>query len=219
MSAPPLLPITIQACALSVVSSLLAQVLGAYQNTTPLVEAFDWVAVLKFVVFAFIMTPPNVLWQTFLESSLPGKRKVLASEKGEKREQGGKPKESLNIPNTIIKTLLDQSFGSCVNTFMFCAYMAVWDLFVVQQQQQQQPLDVAALGGLVSAAVASRVSSDFVPFMKAGWRFWPWVSLGNFALVSDVATRNLVGGLAGIAWGVYVNLFAAGSSAVAVKEE
>ncbi|CAK7232587.1 hypothetical protein SBRCBS47491_008322 [Sporothrix bragantina] len=210
---PPLLPITLQACVLSVVSSLLAQVLGAYQNKTPLGEAFDWVAVLKFVIFAFIMTPPNVIWQTFLEDSLPGKRKAPVSEKG------GKLKESLNIPNTIIKTLLDQSFGSCVNTFMFCAYMAVWDLFVVQRALEDQPLDAAVLGGLVTAAVASRVSSDFVPFMKAGWRFWPWVSLGNFALVSDVATRNLVGGLAGIAWGVYVNLFAAGSSAAALKEE
>ena len=135
-------------------------------------------------------------------------------------EKGGKPRESLNIPNTIAKTLLDQSFGAGVNTFMFCAYTAAWDLFVVQRVLEQQMLDMAALGGLITAAVAGRVSADFVPFMKAGWRFWPWVSLGNFALVSDVATRNLVGGLAGIAWGVYVNLFAAGSSsAAAVKED
>ncbi|CAK7206875.1 hypothetical protein SEUCBS139899_009681 [Sporothrix eucalyptigena] len=211
--APPLLPITIQAAVLSVISSLIAQLLGASQNKTPLTEAFDGLAILKFVIFAFIMTPPNVLWQTFLESSLPGTRKAPASEK-----KGEKPKESLNITNTICKTMLDQSFGSSVNTLMFCAYMAVWDLLVVQGALGQS-LDAASLGGLIASTVAARVQSDFVPFMFAGWRFWPWVSLGNFALVPDVATRNLVGGIAGIAWGVYVNLFAAGSSAAAVKEE
>ncbi|KIH94611.1 integral membrane protein mpv17 pmp22 family [Sporothrix brasiliensis 5110] len=214
MATPPLLPITIQAVVMSVVSSLIAQLLAAYQNKTPLASAFDVEAIIKFVVFAFVMTPPNVLWQTFLESSLPGSRKAPASnDKSDKL-----PKESLNIKNTIAKTLLDQSLGSSVNTFLFCSFMAAWDVLVTQGQFSATATAPATAASLVGTAVVNRVRTDFVPFMKAGWRFWPWVSLGNFALVPDVATRNLVGGLAGIVWGVYVNLFAAGSPP-ALKEE
>lgn len=94
--------------------------------------------------------------------------------------------------------------------------MASWDVLVAQGPPASSSL--ASVASLVVAAVVDRLRADFVSFLKAGWRFWPWVSLGNFALVPDVATRNLVGGLAGIVWGVYVNLFAAGS-APAVKEE
>ncbi|KAL1892846.1 hypothetical protein Sste5346_006737 [Sporothrix stenoceras] len=213
MSAPPLLPITIQAVVMSVISSVIAQLLSAYQKQTPLVSAFDVEAITKFVVYTALVTPPNVLWQTFLESSLPGTRKAPAGEKA--KAKGEKPKESLSIPNTLAKTALDQSIGASVNTFLFCSYMAIWDVLVSQGQFAAGP----AAASVVGAAVADRLSTDFVPFMKAGWRFWPWVSLGNFALVQDVATRNLVGGLAGIAWGVYVNLFAAGSAPAPVKEE
>ncbi len=71
----------------------------------------------------------------------------------------------------------------------------------------------ATLHAALAAAVARYLRADFVRLLMAGWRFWPLVSLGNFALVPDLATRNLVGGLAGIVWGVYVNLLAAGSGA------
>ena len=44
--------------------------------------------------------------------------------------------------------------------------------------------------------------------MVAGWRLWPFVSLVNFAFVKSVETRNLIGALAGVVWGVYMSLFA-----------
>jgi hypothetical protein len=138
-------------------------------------------------------------------------RKAPASEKSKDE----KPKESLNIPNTLAKTVLDQSLGASVNTFLLCSFMAVWDVLVSQGQVSSS----ASAASLVGPAIVGRLRTDFVPFMKAGWRFWPWVSLGNFALVPDVATRNLVGGLAGIVWGVYVNLFTAASVVPIVKEE
>lgn len=142
-------------------------------------------------------------------------RKASTSKKAAK-DKAEKPKESLNIPNTIAKTLLDQSIGASVNTFLFCSYMAAWDVLITQGVATSSSPATAA--NVVGAAVVNRLQSDFVLFMKAGWRFWPAVSLGNFALVRDVATRNLVGGLAGIVWGVYVNLFAAGPAALAKEE-
>jgi hypothetical protein len=43
----------------------------------------------------------------------------------------------------------------------------------------------------------------------AGWRLWPAVSLINFTFVKSVEGRNLVTGLAGVGWGIYMSLFAA----------
>lgn len=58
-------------------------------------------------------------------------------------------------------------------------------------------------------AILDRVAREFVPLITAGWRLWPAVSLINFAFVKSVQGRNLVGGLAGVGWGIYVSLFAA----------
>lgn len=41
----------------------------------------------------------------------------------------------------------------------------------------------------------------------AGYKFWPLVSILNLSVV-PVEQRMLVGGLAGLAWGVYVSLIA-----------
>lgn len=39
----------------------------------------------------------------------------------------------------------------------------------------------------------------------AGFKFWPLVSLANLIFV-PVEQRMLVGGLAGLVWGIYVSL-------------
>lgn len=41
--------------------------------------------------------------------------------------------------------------------------------------------------------------------LVAGYKFWPFVTLLNLVVV-PVEQRMLVGGLAGLAWGVYVSL-------------
>lgn len=190
--APPLIPITAQAAAMSVFSSLLAQTLLAYKNGDAL--SYNWPSVVKFAVYAILVTPLNVLWQTYLESAFPGTRKTKTGEKATD------VKESLDVRNTVIKTLLDQSVGAGVNTLAFCVFMPVWAVLVEASNPANQSLYFAIAGSL---------SADFVDLMVAGWKFWPLVSIGNFTLVQDIATRNLVGGIAGIIWGVYVNLFAA----------
>lgn len=48
--------------------------------------------------------------------------------------------------------------------------------------------------------------AEFWPIVRAAWTLWPFVSLVNFTLVKTVEGRNLVGSLAGIAWGVYMSL-------------
>ena len=41
--------------------------------------------------------------------------------------------------------------------------------------------------------------------IKAGWSFWPMVSLSNLVVV-PFEYRMLVGNISGLLWGTYVNL-------------
>lgn len=47
---------------------------------------------------------------------------------------------------------------------------------------------------------------EFWPMMQAGWKLWPMVSLLNFAVFKSVESRSLVGGIAGLIWGIYLSL-------------
>jgi hypothetical protein len=47
---------------------------------------------------------------------------------------------------------------------------------------------------------------EFWPLLLAGYKLWPLVSIINFSLVKSVEVRNLVGAVAGVAWGVYICL-------------
>jgi hypothetical protein len=60
--------------------------------------------------------------------------------------------------------------------------------------------------------VLRRSRAEFWPIMWASWKLWPLVSVVNFALVESVERRNLVSGLAGVAWGVYASMLAARGS-------
>lgn len=46
---------------------------------------------------------------------------------------------------------------------------------------------------------------DFTTMLLAGYKFWPFITLLNLVVV-PVEQRMLVGNLAGLAWGVLVNL-------------
>ncbi|EFX02015.1 integral membrane protein mpv17 pmp22 family [Grosmannia clavigera kw1407] len=201
----PIVTTTTQAAVFSIVSSVLAQGITAYQSNSSL--SLDWHPVFQFFIFAIISTPPNVLWQIFLESSFPGyfqKETQKQKEDTESTQSKAALPERLNWRNTLTKTLLDQSVGACANTFLLCAFIATWE-----QGLQSATTSIAA--------VVSRTRADFWPLVFAGWRFWPWVSISSFALVPDVATRNLIGGLAGIVWGIYLSLATGPSVKVATE--
>ena len=98
---------TIQAAALAGLSNLLAQGIQAYRTDQPL--SLDYGALLQFVVFSLIATPPNVLWQEYLEEKFPADQ---IDEKGIKR---------LHKCNTAVKFVLDQTLGAIMNSFFFVA--------------------------------------------------------------------------------------------------
>ncbi|KAI1140696.1 hypothetical protein F5Y05DRAFT_282656 [Hypoxylon sp. FL0543] len=230
MAFPPIVTATIQSAVLAATSNILAQSLTAYQNETPLV--IDWVPVFQFVVFTLVSVPPNFLWQEFLESSFPAYHAAPTSaavasaaasdEKAlEQEEADGKLVEpKLNIANTAIKMLLDQTVGAAVNTFLFSLFMHSIQAAMVRppgtplsspDKSARYLFSRGAIdyGKVDWKAVVARSRAEFYPILVAGWKVWPVVSLINFAFIKSIEGRNLVGGLAGVGWGIYMSLLAA----------
>jgi len=136
---------TIQAAILNITSSILAQLLTLYRSSAlgakssalnPL--GLDFVAILQYLITCLILTPPNFLWQEYLEKTFPGfpiqkgKQKMKVDEDGNVRvaaiaftvkwltlRQGVFEEQRLNKKNTAIKFTLDQTVGATVNNIMF----------------------------------------------------------------------------------------------------
>lgn len=137
----------------------------------------------------------------------------------------------LDVGNTAAKFALDQTVGAAVNTLLFSLFMHSIQAAMSHRttgpggsaafllgglagmgqagagQQQHRALDYSQVDWRV---VVERSRLEFMPIMRAGWKLWPFVSLFNFIVVRSVEVRNLVGALAGVAWGIYMSLVAAG---------
>ncbi|KAL8855487.1 MAG: hypothetical protein Q9178_007869 [Gyalolechia marmorata] len=76
--------------------------------------------IVALVIFSIVSTPPNYLWQQYLERKLPGyqveKHESNGEVKGAQSVGGGiTVKRKLNVANTLMKVVIDQTFGSVVN--------------------------------------------------------------------------------------------------------
>ncbi|KAK0661936.1 Protein SYM1 [Lasiodiplodia hormozganensis] len=208
---------TATAAALSAASNVLAQLItaqktGKNEGKTADICAhrpsigekraftIDAVPVAKFVLFTILSTPPNVLWQEFLEDVFPGEKKVQpAINKGADDEKQGKKdvvkdkaqqkSAGMNWANVLWKFLLDQTVGGVVNTVLFIAGMK-------------------ALNGGNAEEVKIAVKEGLWPIFLAGTKLWPLVSAISFTMI-PVEKRVIFGSIAGVAWGVYLSLMAA----------
>ncbi|KAK0655781.1 hypothetical protein B0T16DRAFT_451416 [Cercophora newfieldiana] len=212
MAPPPIFIATLQSAVIGALSNILAQFITAQTAKTPFTISYP--PILQFFLFALISTPPNFLWQEFLESSFPAYHiaptsAAVASASASNEEElddeartGRLVEPRLNKGNTAIKTLLDQTMGAAVNTVLFSVFM------------HGMRAAMAGAGGGVRVenvdwvVVMGRAREEFWGILRAGWTFWPWVSLVNFVFLEKVEHRNLVGSLAGLGWGVYMSLFA-----------
>lgn len=105
---PAIVTATIQSTILSLASCLVAVYLSS--STPP---------VLALVTFSLLSTPPNFLWQQYLERKFPGyyTRKIEIDDDG----KGAKVEKKLNVRNTLAKFVLDQTVAALVNVVMFLA--------------------------------------------------------------------------------------------------
>jgi Mpv17 / PMP22 family len=126
--------------------------------------------------YAALTAAPNYLFQEEIEKKFPGRNR------GSRRGAG-----TLNIQNTAIKVIIEQTLWAGLNTAFYIAFMGF-------------------AKGLNSNMVKWEVQHDFWPLMQAGLKFWPWFSIFNQAVV-PVNKRALAGNVAGFGWGIYLNLF------------
>ncbi|POS79085.1 Mpv17/PMP22 family protein [Diaporthe helianthi] len=228
MALPPIVLATTSSAVLSATSNILAQAITAYRSDKQF--TIDWIPVFQFFWFTVASTPPNFLWQEFLESTFPASKTVPSSE-AVKSASGSNEKEldrearegklvetKLDVPNTIVKFTLDQTIGAAINTLLFSFF-----LHSIKQAMAHRTLttDLSDIAFLTSGKaidysqvdwrlVLEQAKVEFYPIMKAGLSLWPMVSLFNFVVVKSIEGRNLVGSLAGVVWGIYMSLVAAG---------
>ena len=80
--------------------------------------------IVALIIFSIVSTPPNYLWQQYLERKLPGyqveKHESNGEVKGAQSVGGGITiKRKLNVANTLMKVVIDQTFGSVVNVALY----------------------------------------------------------------------------------------------------
>ncbi|KAL9018086.1 MAG: hypothetical protein Q9185_004619 [Variospora sp. 1 TL-2023] len=105
----PLVSATLKSAFLSLCSALVATFLTPKDPP-----------ILALVIYSALATPPNFLWQQFLERTFPGyiteKKEADGDVKGGTPAGGGVTlKRRLNVQNTVMKVIIDQTLGSVVN--------------------------------------------------------------------------------------------------------
>jgi len=181
-----LLRVTFEGAVMSAISNTLAQIFRYYKEGS---SGIDPVAFVHFVILAIITTPPNYKWQLWLENTFPSNPKRAGPEMVGKKEADTIAKDektALSITNTLAKFCLDQTIGASGNTLWFIVMINL-------------------LRGNSFDHIVSTVQRDFLPMLMAGYKFWPIVTFVNLAIV-PFEQRMLVGGLAGLAWGLYISL-------------
>ncbi|KAL8965107.1 MAG: hypothetical protein Q9183_004024, partial [Haloplaca sp. 2 TL-2023] len=85
--------------------------------------------IVALVIVSTLITPPNFIWQQYLERKLPGQiieKRASGGAKGEQRAGGDVTiKKRLNVPNTMMKVVIDQTLGSVVNVAFHLGGIAV----------------------------------------------------------------------------------------------
>ncbi|KAM4065179.1 peroxisomal protein [Hirsutella rhossiliensis] len=219
MTSRALLDATLQQALLGAASNVLAQLITASKNKTEL--SVDWIPVFQFLLFSIISTPPNFLWQVYLESTYPAHPPAAPAPHAKKSDTAKRPPSQpapLSIRNTVAKFALDQTVGAVVNTLLFSVFIhSLQDAMAPAPRITSLP-KAAAYWTTPGAIDLARVRfadvwavslADFWPIVMAGLKVWPAVSLLNFTVIKTVPARNLVGALVGVAWGIYMSMVAA----------
>ncbi|KAK2798706.1 hypothetical protein FQN51_007568 [Onygenales sp. PD_10] len=181
MSLVAISKITVQSVAVNACSNTIAQVISAYRHDEYLEAKFPGS---HDVHAEASMALPGKDQQSVKRES-PGKS---SSEREE--EQKANPLQKLNVRNTVVKIMIDQTVGA--------VWMTV--LFIVT---------ISALQGQDVAAIKQSVYKDLIPIMTAGLKLWPMVSVVSFTIVPP-EKRILVGNIFGMLWGIYLSLITEG---------
>ncbi|EFY85588.1 integral membrane protein, Mpv17/PMP22 family, putative [Metarhizium acridum CQMa 102] len=159
-------------------------------------------------MFSIVSTPPNFLWQDFLESSFPAR----LPPSGEGKSAGGKAasadEQPLSIRNTLLKFGLDQTVGATFNTLLFSVY--IHSIHLAMPDAPRITNFTKATGYWISPGVIDFSAVDMAVVWQAALaEFWTIVLAGMKLWPATVEGRNLVGCVAGLGWGIYMSMIAA----------
>jgi len=208
----PIVRSTLQAAVLAGISNLVAQYLASSRAGTPF--AFDVTRFFQFILYAFMVSPGNFVWQRWLETKFPAYDRKLYGEKKEEyvddyvtgqttKKVGDKKKavpnelgarersQSLNLRNTFVKFALDSTVGTCINTILFIVGFAL-------------------IRGSEKDYIQDDVAEQFLPMFLANCKVWPAVNVVSFTLV-PLEHRMLFSQMVNLVWGVYLSLIADGT--------
>lgn len=80
--------------------------------------------IVALVIFSVLATPPNFQWQQYLEWKLPAYD--IEKHESDTKVKGGTPagrgvtvKRRLNITNTLLKVVIDQTLGAVINVALY----------------------------------------------------------------------------------------------------
>ncbi|KAF2499708.1 hypothetical protein BU16DRAFT_454774 [Lophium mytilinum] len=181
---------TIQATILSATSNILAQALSAYRANQTL--HLNPTPILKFAFYTLLNTPPNCLWQAYLEDTFPTQPPAPPTPKAtEKPHTPAHKPQPINLANVAKKLALDQTISAAVNTVLFLAFMGY----------------INASGAAAMDNASAEVRNKFWPIMLDGYKLWPLFSVVSFMWI-PVEKRVLAGSLVGVLWGIYLSLLA-----------
>ncbi|KAL2007370.1 hypothetical protein VTN00DRAFT_8808 [Thermoascus crustaceus] len=192
MSAPPIVKATLQAALINAGSNVLAQGIKAYRDQRPF--ELDVQTLLQFTTCAVIISPLTFLWLENLEATFPGfsdtkskpKPKTEKEDESDEKKEKDEEKPRLNVRNTALKVVIDQTIGAAWNTVLFLTTMGI-------------------LRGQDYDTVVEAIQKDFWPIMIAGFKMWPFVSILCFTVV-PANRRLLVSSLFGVLWAIYLSL-------------
>ncbi|KAF2760395.1 hypothetical protein EJ05DRAFT_283112 [Pseudovirgaria hyperparasitica] len=206
----PLVSACGMALTLNCVSNVIAQRVRAYRNSEPFV--FDSTLFLQFLVVGVITTPPNYLWQGWLEKTFPGWKLVAKSdvekgmagadveldEKSEKNEKGYQHKR-------------DESFGDKVRVRDWMNIFKKWFTDCITLGAIFNTVAFLVLMGILKGKSGPQIMTDIRTetwkIIYNSYKVWP---IANFVSTTwiPVEKRIVFLSFCGVLWGIYMSIVA-----------
>ncbi|KAF2772647.1 hypothetical protein EJ03DRAFT_189473 [Teratosphaeria nubilosa] len=223
----PIVKAAVQAATLSAISNILGQLITCYQSNTPV--HINTTHLTHFVLFSLLSTPPNYLWQAWLEAQFPGytpslppaaKEQLLdeavtssssATSAGDTRQRAAATEQEKSTGTINKDSLATQpsETKSKLHVANTAAKFALDQTLGAGVNTLLFIAGIALLRGQSWQAVQEQVRAKFWPMIFAGQKLWPAVSVLSFTVV-PVERRTLFGSVVGLFWGVYLSLVSAG---------
>lgn len=183
---------TLQSAFLTLCSSLVTKYFTIHNPPIP-----------ALVAFSFLCTPTNYFWQQFIEQKLPAytTNKIEVDDGG----KGVEVEKKLNIRNTFVKLLFEQTIIAAINVSAFLSFTKWFQGMPVEECVQV----VQEVGGSIPTWLSHTMSKSLCttqqlwPLMISGYKLWPMVSLLNLTII-PAERRTLVGSLVGFGWNIFL---------------